>query len=355
MNRRNFILAGLLLATRKGFAFNDESLKSLASKKGMRFGSSVGENIYRNHKYEKLVSKHCSIITPENQFKWKRVVHSNYYNFGESDRIYDFSRKKKIDMRGHALIFSKSMRSWFKSCGCDYELELDKYIKTMSARYECIRSWDLFNEIVDPEGEDGWLNKDEIFKSVGFNYVQQYSDMMRAASPGAELVVNEWVGPYKNRYFKKKRYAVLKMLEFMRNKNIEIDTLGIQSHLLFLNEEYNNKEWKFFCAECSDLGFEIKITELDISVSERKKYETSDINLVKQRLRGYLEDTLEYSNVRDVIVWGMRDEYSYARQRESIFCDKNNCSVFDSSGSYGLIGEEVYKVLKVCPVYKGKF
>jgi len=356
MKRRNFIIAGLLLAANKSVAVDDDYLKDLAFKKRMRFGSSVDNNIYRNSKYKNLVSKHCSIITPENQFKWKRVVRDNkYYDFEGSDRIYEWCKHNGMDIRGHALIFSKSMRDWFKSCSCDYEQELENYIKIMVSRYEGVISWDLFNEIVSSKGENGWLNKDEVFNAVGVNYVKQYTELMRVLSPNSELVVNEWIGPYDNRYFKSKRYSILRMLEFLKKQNIEIDTIGIQSHMLFLTESYSKREWQLFCKECKDLGFEIKITELDITTPEQKRIETRDVGLVKKRLRGYLEDTLEYSNVKDVIVWGMRDEYSYARKRESRFCDANNCSVFYDNGSYGLIGKELYDVLSICPVYKGRF
>lgn len=356
MRRRDFILASLFLAANKGFALDQYNFKTLASKKRMRFGSSVNNNVYRNSKYKKLVSKHCSIITPENQFKWKRVVRDNkYYDFEGSDRIYEWCKINGMDIRGHALIFGKSMRDWFKSCSCDYEQELENYIKIMVSRYDGVISWDLFNEIVSSKGRNGWLNKDDIFNTIGVNYIKKYTELMRVLAPSTELVVNEWIGPYENRFFSSKRYAVLKMLEYLKKENIEIDTLGIQSHMLFLTESYSTREWQIFCKECTNLGFEIKITELDITAPEQKKIETRDIDLVGKRLRGYLEDTLEYSNVKDVIVWGMRDEYSYARKRESDFCDTNNCSVFYDNGSYGLIGKELYEVLSICPVYKGRF
>lgn len=333
-----------------------KSLKQLSLSKGIGFGTAVGPEIFRNAKYKELILKHCSILTPENQLKWKQIVSGRgIYDFHGADRLYDLCTENSLQMRGHALIFEKSMRSWLMSCECNLERELNKYIRTIVGRYTNVTSWDLFNEIVDPDGHRDWLRKDVLFNKLGSDYLKIYSQLMRQLTPGSELVLNEWIGPYKNRYFRNRRSAVLKALDFIRENDIAIDTLGVQSHLRFSSEDYDRKDWMAFCHECRDLGYELKITELDLAHNSNVNGSNKirEIRKISSDLRAYIEDTLSFSNVNSVVCWGLNDSYAYSMSNKSWKLLPFGATPFEADYKLGLLGTELYSALRDAPMYAG--
>ncbi|GAB5379936.1 MAG: endo-1,4-beta-xylanase [Aliiglaciecola sp.] len=354
IDRRTMLkMMGGLMATPFLDLFESQGIKALAGKKGISFGSSVGNELYRNAKFRRFVLHHCKVLTPENQLKWKAIVQGNQsYNFRAADRLYDFCQFNHLEMRGHALIFEKSMTNWIASCGCDVEKQIHKHIKTLVARYENVKSWDLFNEISQDDGVGGWLRKDALSQRMGINYVKDFTEMANRIGAGKEWVVNEWVGPYKDRFFRKKRKAVLNMLEHIREKDIAIPTLGIQSHLKFSQEDYDQKDWLAFCKNCKDLGFQVKITELDVSHGAKKQL-NNDASYVAKNLQRYLEDTLSFANVNSLVCWGLVDAYSYSMSDDLWEQVNFGSAPFASDYSHDILGHAIVSALNNCPAYEG--
>lgn len=320
MKRREAIkLLGLsaLLLTRKGNAdipnrSEIKSFKSLARQKGIIFGTSVGKQFYRNAGYEALILRNCDSVTPENCMKWKGLIKgAQLYDFSELDRLYEYCLENEIELRGHALVFEKSMSAWINANHALLPIEIERFIRTVMARYSDVKSWDLFNEISSFEGLDGWLREDLLTKYLGRNYIKNLSSLAKSCSPNSELVVNEWIGSYPGTFFNKKRYSVLKMLENFKKMEIPIETLGIQSHLKFPSSDYDKKSWLAFCRECKDLGFGVRITELDIAQSEKQKINFSKSH-VATNVQKYLEDTLSFGNVSAITCWGLASPYSFS-------------------------------------------
>mgnify|MGYP000695844682 CR=1 FL=1 len=247
VNRRKFLTTTcsfMLTSTLPRGLLADEkiSLKRIASKKNIGFGTAVGKEIYRNARYSNLVDLHCASLTPENSFKWHQLMpYRNNYSFDESDRLYDYCLQNGFELRGHALIFEKSMRRWLQQCGCSLETDIQRFISTITARYPRIVSWDLFNEIVDHRGYNGWLRKDTLFEKLGASYLTDIARYTHEINPNYELVINEWVGPYSDRYFRSRRNAMLKMLEAFKNMDLPINVFGIQSHLNFAKKDYDRQ------------------------------------------------------------------------------------------------------------------
>lgn len=356
MDRRRFMTTtmGLFLASSfPSFAFSNQSIsfKSLAAQKNIGFGTAVGKEIYRNAQYSRLVKQHCSSLTPENAFKWHELVlFKNNYSFDDSDRLYDFCVKNDYSLRGHALIFEKSMRKWLAQCGCNLQTDLQRFIATVTARYPLVTSWDLFNEIVDHDGYNGWLRKDTLFEKLGSSYISDLSTFTSQINPNYELVVNEWVGPYKNRYFRKRRYAMLKMLEALKDMEVPINVFGIQSHLNFAKKDYDRKDWQAFCKECKDLGFDIKITEIDLSMHAQGPITHNKQEVIKAT-NEYLEDTLALGNVKDIICWGLADPYAFAMRRPEWSELDYGATPFNGIFEMNLLGQALITALQNAPAF----
>lgn len=357
--RRTFIkaLASIPWVTMPMYLANAASgisLKDLAVKKNIRFGTAVGFEIFRNQKFQRHLLNQCNIITPENALKWRALVKANkLYDFGSADRLYKFAQKHDLQLRGHALIFEKSMQNWVRACHeCDLEYVIESHIRTLIARYPEIISWDLFNEITSPDGADGWLTKDSIYKKLGINYVKHFTQLVHSIIPTSELVINEWIGPYNDRYSEKRRASVLRMLEYLKNNEVPVNSLGVQSHLNFHQKDYNQGDWLFFCKECKDLGFELKITELDLSQgkSGRVKYAKKE---VAQNTQRYLEDTLSFANTKDIICWGLIESYAYSMGNPQWQYLNYGSAPFRSDYQPDILATAISSALQNAPVYQG--
>lgn len=332
----------------------EHTMQSLASKKNIGFGTSVGNEIYRNSIYRSHILRHCSIITPENSLKWKNLVGSKKnYDFHDSDRLYDFCFENNLEMRGHALIFEKSMKKWISDCDCNLNTELTRFIHTVTARYPNIQSWDVFNEIIDSNGNMGWLREDSIFRVLGPKYLKNFSELLYTVNPSYEQVVNDWIGPYSGKYFDRRRYSALKMLEYFKKNDLKVKTLGVQSHLLFSRENYDRKAWLSFCKECKNLGFNIKISEIDLSLGKRETNFRA-IEDIAYSVRTYLEDTLSFGNVNSLVAWGLVDSFSFSLSNDMWRNVSFGPSPFTSDYNIGLIGKEIKTALLNAPRFESQ-
>jgi endo-1,4-beta-xylanase len=169
-------------------------------------------------------------------------------------------------------------------------------------------------------------------------------------NPNYELVVNEWVGPYKNRYFRKRRYAMLKMLEALKDMEVPINIFGIQSHLNFAKKDYDRDDWKSFCTECKDLGYDLKITEIDLTMQGDERVSNNEQEVLIATSQ-YLEDTLALGNVKDIICWGLADPYAYAMKRIG-WADVNyGATPFNGEFKFNLLGKALFSVLQDAPSF----
>ena len=60
-----------------------------------------------------LVEKHFDVITPENSMKWERIhPEPSTYDFLASDELVNFSKKNKIGIVGHTLVWHAQTPDW---------------------------------------------------------------------------------------------------------------------------------------------------------------------------------------------------------------------------------------------------
>ncbi|MGI4947919.1 MAG: endo-1,4-beta-xylanase, partial [Janthinobacterium lividum] len=134
-------------------------------------------------------------------------------------------------------------------------------------------------------------------------------------APHAQLVYNDYMSwepgnaPH--------RAGVLRLLEGFRRRGVPVDALGLQSHLVTQGPDVGSSvsrlqgEWRRFLDAVTQMGYGLVITELDV----RDNGLPADIAVrdrgVADFTRGYLDVTLSYPQVRDVLAWGLCDRYSW--------------------------------------------
>ena len=114
------------------------------------------------------------------------------------------------------------------------------------------------------------------------------------------------------------RAKVLELLEGFRKRNVPVDALGIQAHIGDHDPDkssafglHDERAWRDFLDRVTAMGYTLLITELDVS----DKRLPADIGTrdreTARYLRSFLDTCFVYKQLKDVIVWGMSDGYSW--------------------------------------------
>jgi endo-1,4-beta-xylanase len=314
--------AALPLARAQGPA--GETLKDVAARKGMRFGTAIsaGRNQFGDAAYRALVERECNLIVLENEMKWQALEPApGKPNFGPADDVIAWAKDKGIAVRGHNLFWQaeKWVPAWVvkQNFGPQpakaVEQLMRTHVSTVCGHFgKSIKSWDVVNEAVDPA--DGKLRQNALTKPLGA--VEQIDLAFRLAkeyAPQAQLVYNDYMRG--DAGSAKHRAGVLALLADLKKRGTPINALGLQSHIGSWDETDKGRsdlvEWRKFLDEVSGMGYDLLITEL--AVNDRRL--PADIAKrdagVAAATRAYLDVTLAYPRLRDILVWGLADNISW--------------------------------------------
>ena len=298
------------------------SLKALAQAKGMRFGSAAargGGGGVTDPRYAALLRAECDLLVPENEMKWQALRPSAArFDFGPADTIVEFAQANGIAVRGHNLLWNRP--KWQPAWLNDYDFGvqparaaaklLTTHIETVIGRYQGrVHSWDVVNETVQPE--DGTLVRTAISDAIGgtLETVDLAFRTARAAAPDAQLVYNDymsWEIGNENH-----RTGVLHLLEALRRKGTPVDALGIQSHLVADGSHPQEHAWRGFVDAVVGMGYGLVITEYDVRDRALPRDIVKRDAGVAALTQSYFDMMFSYRQLRDVLVWGLCDSFSW--------------------------------------------
>ena len=297
----------------------------------MKFGSTFAwsqpnadAGSFANPDYAALLERDCNVLVPENELKWQAIrPTASTYDFSRADDMRDYARAQNMELRGHTLLWYVQERfpGWLSSYDfgpnprAEAERLVREHVETMARHYQGdITSWDVVNEAIQPE--TGALRVNSLSQAVGgdTSLLDLAFRTARSVLPNAELVYNDymdWGTPVH-------RNGVLELLRGFRDRNVPVDTLGIQSHIGFYSPgtaqsivDYNVPIMRDWLDEVVALGFKLKITEMDINDRNRAgtiEQRDADCAILA---RGWLDLLLSYPELNEVLVWGMCDKYSW--------------------------------------------
>ncbi len=341
ITRRNGLgmLAGLAVATGAGAAGAGraatgaaDGLHTLAAKKGMRLGScfawgppGADRGSFANPAYAALLKRDCGLLVAENEMKWQALRPSaTQFDFARFDAMMAWADAKALPVRGHNLLWHqpKWMPKWEETHNFGAtparaaERLLVDHITTVCRRYGTrIPSYDVVNEAVNPA--DGTLYQTALSRALGG--AEPTLDLAfhtaRTAAPHAQLVYNDYMSwePGNANH----RAGVLKLLEGFKARGVPVDALGVQSHLITQGQDTRTiiagleGEWRRFLDAVTAMGYALVITELDVRDNALPAAIPPRDRAVADFTRGYLDVMFAYPALRDVLLWGMTDRYSW--------------------------------------------
>jgi endo-1,4-beta-xylanase len=307
-------------------------LHGIAAAKGMRMGSSFAwgapgadRGSFANPAYAELLKRDCGLLVAENEMKWQALRPSaTAFDFTRFDAMMAWADANALPVRGHNLLWHqpKWMPRWEEThdfgatpARAAENLLID-HITTVCRRYGTrIRSYDVVNEAVDPK--DASLYQTALSRALGSPEatLDLAFHTARRVAPHAQLVYNDYMSwePGNATH----RAGVLKLLEGFKARGVPVDALGVQSHLVTQGIDARatiaglEGEWRRFLDAVTAMGYGLVITELDVRDNALPADFTVRDQAVADFTRGYLDVMLAYPQLRDVLLWGMTDRYSW--------------------------------------------
>lgn len=308
------------------------SLQSVAASKGLRIGScfawserNADRGSFANPDYARLLTRDCGILVPENELKWQAIRPTpTSFAFDRFDAMMTWAEASALPVRGHNLLWHqpKWMPAWAESYdfGANPQREAERllveHVTTVCQRYGSrIYSYDVVNEAVNPG--DGTLYQTALSRALGG--AEATLDLAfrtaRTAAAGAQLVYNDYMSwePGNANH----RAGVLKLLDGFKKRGVPVDALGVQSHLVTQGTDAKGTatalggEWRRFLDAVTAMGYGLVITELDVRDNKLPADVAVRDRAVADFTQTYLDVMFSYPAVRDVLLWGLSDRYSW--------------------------------------------
>jgi endo-1,4-beta-xylanase len=265
--------------------------------------------------YRKAIVANCDIIVPEGEMKWPDVHPArNRFDFEKADALVDFARQHNIEIRGHTLAWYGGMPDWTNEIAsrAEAEDELVGHIETVVSRYRGdIPSWDVVNEpLIDWPDDANSLRPSIWTRQLGPDYIPIALKTTARVDPTTRLVLNEYDVEYRGDRFAARRKALIQLLRSLRDRDVPLHAVGLQSHL-FGDRTLDRDGLQAFLREVAALKLDVLITELDVIDYEFPADIGARDARVAATARDYLEMVCEVVHPKALLTWGLSDRYTW--------------------------------------------
>ena len=292
------------------------------------------------------VLPHFNSITAETQMKWSRLeTEEGVYDYSGADEIISWAQENDTAVRGHCLVWYKSLPEWVLDEDTTKEealLKIDSHVKEVMGHFGSgVYCWDVVNEAIRNTVTEDNLETGDIWRTgnitdsdtgdwyalCGTDYITQ---AFRSANEAREEYGMEDVALYYNDYGLNnpyKRQACLEVVELLEGEGIAIDGIGMQGHykLSTYLEDPDGfiEEFEESVKTFTGLGLDVQVTELDIRVyasdDDPEEFDSLPYEIEVEQaemyasifevLRKYAEPWQDGAGtVTNVTVWGVADD-----------------------------------------------
>jgi endo-1,4-beta-xylanase len=273
-----------------------------------------------------LIRKEFNSLTAENAMKMGPIhPKENEYNWKDADSIVAFAQRNNLKLRGHNLLWHSQAPRWFftDSAGKTISKEvllqrLKEHITAVVRRYKhAIYAWDVVNEVISDNPNEYFRNS-KFYEICGEDFVAKAFEYAHEADPKALLFYNDY-----NEISPVKREKIFKLVKGLKDAGIPIHGVGLQAH--WAVNEPSRSQLDSTLQRFANLGLQVQITELDISVypkehnARERKTEDADTTYSsekeKQQMEIYkmcFELFRKYKNIiSSVTFWNISDRSSW--------------------------------------------
>lgn len=297
------------------------TLREAAAGAGVLVGTAVtASTLIGNARYGRTAATEFDVITPGSEMKWAAIEPTRgRTDWGAADAAVAFAATHHQAVRGHTLLWQEQIPDWVATGGLD-SAELSAIVRRHIAqevgRYRGrIATWDVVNE---PLADDGTLRSDVFSRTLGPRYIADALTEAHAADPHARLYLNDFDIEGVNA----KSTAMLDLVTSLRNRDVPIDGVGIQTHLALghVPPDFARNIARFTAA-----GFEVWLTEVDV----RMPLPPTPAALAQQAAdyTAIVTDCLVVTRCVGISVWGFTDLDSWI---PATFPGQGSADLFDA-------------------------
>lgn len=293
-----------------------ESLREIATPKGLFFGSAVSDSQLHRPELTALLLQQCSILVPENAMKW-RLTHPepDRFDFSQADNFMAFAESNHLLARGHNLCWHEHNPAWVDSTVTSQNAAniFTTHIRTVASRYKGrIHSWDVVNEAIRPAHHNHHdLTTSIWLKTIGEDYIELAYRTAADADPNALLTYNDFDIETDQPEQEKKREAILALLRRTRKKSVPIHALGVQAHLRTYAGSPTWNGLNKFLKQMEKLNLQVYVTELDVDDSALPADIPERDRRVAELYKSFLTNILQHNSVKAVLTWCISDRDSW--------------------------------------------
>lgn len=267
---------------------------------------------------KELLLKDFNVITPENLMKPQYMQpEEGRFFFTEADAMMQFAKDNGLKVIGHTLAWHQQTGDWLgRNVTRDQAIEqLRSHITTLVSQYKGkVLAYDVVNEAVNdsvslPSNGD-WtrcLRGTQWLQSIGPDYLAMAFKFAHEADPDAKLYYNDY-----NLNIKQKAEIVHAMVKDLKAQGVPIHGIGMQGHY---NSRMTVESVDASLQLFSQLGVEVSITELDVTVSGVDEAAGLTDDQEKDQAIVYAKLFKIFKKYKDTIVrvtfWGTLDNLSW--------------------------------------------
>ena len=301
-------------------------------------------------KYAGLLPQFDS-VTAEWEMKWRANEPARgEFDFSAGDEIVAWAKAHDTAVRGHCLLWYKSLPSWVSEVCTDKETALsviEEHIRETVRHYgDSVYCWDVVNEALDGTINASDLEADAPADAIWRTGAHEFAagevdwyklcgeDFLKTAFRTAENTLAEIgaedVQLFYNDYSlndPEKREACVRFVELLRADGIRIDGVGMQGHYnlhsYLADKEGFIGDFEDSVRRFTSLGLDVHVTELDIRVyasgSDPQAFDglPYDLEAAQAEMYGRLFAVCKkyskpqgegYGVVSSVTTWGVADD-----------------------------------------------
>lgn len=287
-----------------------ETLRSLAEKRGITFGTLCELADWKNPQYTEILRQEFDLCLEHDL--WQPSI--DQWGFAFADTKINFALRNGMRIRAHPLIWGyKNPDYWEKGNLTPEQLKsaMENHITSLLTRYPMIAEWNVVNEAIYYYNGSIGFDNNVWYRTFGAQYIDMAFRFARKANPKAVLIYNDYdietPGP--------KADAVYNLIRDLKAKGIPIDGVGMQFHVKATNPPRKDEmieNMQRFAA----LGVGVYITELDVNLFGLSGTKEEKWARQAQIYKDIVEACLESGVCKSITIWGISDKFSWLLQPE---------------------------------------
>ncbi len=309
------------------FILSGTRLRESANTRGLKIGYASLLEISEQPDaalYQSIAADEFNIVTAENSMKWGYINPApGKFRWQDADKLVQTAKDANQDLHAHALVWYTQLPGWVINSNVgEREALMNDFIDVMVSRYnDDVAVWDVVNEAL---ADDGTMRRSIWFEAMGELHIDKAFQRTKSAGATGELIYNDYdvamPGP--------KSDGLIALVTRLVGTGVPIDGVGFQMHLDADFTDFSGVAATF--RKVRDLGLDIYITELDVSMREGQN-EQQQANVYAEVLALCLAEP----NCQAIQIWGFTDRYSWRRQYDPLVLDRG----YQAKPAYGALQE----------------